>query len=295
MTKNMKRFLIFGALLAIGTAVFAQTASDFNVELTDDGTGVRIRGYTGTVLAVKIPAMIESMPVREIGSNAFERNRDITSVTFPAGITRIGKHAFSGCFNLTAVTLPAGLLSIEDNAFYMCPKLTRIDIPDSVTTIGAYAFGFYRQSPQKEGLTSVRLPKNLTVLGYNAFASCGALATVTFTGTALTEIPNSAFSRTIILETIVIPDSVTTIGKFAFWGCRNLTSVTLGAGIKLIGEEAFRFCSSLTTVTIPDSVTEIKRVDFDRQRDFDSGFEDCSKLGIAAQAAIKRRGYTGRF
>jgi hypothetical protein len=269
-----KTILVVVVVLATIATVFAQTAADFNVELTDDGAGVRIKGYTGKVTAVKIPATIEGMPVREIGKGAFF-NSNITSVTFPAGLTTIGERAFSAC-----------------------PELTDVVIPDSVTTIGVGAFGSSftaagQRTPQKTGLTSVRLPRNLTTLEAAAFSDCSSLTSVTFTGTALTEIPDFAFDGT-ALKTIIIPDVVTTIGEFAFWRCENLTSVTLGASITTIGDSAFLGCSSLATVTIPDSV---EKLTFLRRsgRGEDTAFYYCPKLGIGAQAAIKKRGYTGSF
>jgi hypothetical protein len=68
----MKKFFIFGALFVLGTALFAQTASDFEVALTEDGNGVVIKNYTGKVTnTIKIPASFEDLPVREIGEDAF--------------------------------------------------------------------------------------------------------------------------------------------------------------------------------------------------------------------------------
>ena len=56
---------------------------------------------------------------------------------------------------------------------------------------------------------------------------------------------------------IVIPNSVKSIGKSAFYGCSGLTSVTFGSGVTSIGNEAFSGCSGLTSVTIPNSVTSM--------------------------------------
>ena len=57
---------------------------------------------------------------------------------------------------------------------------------------------------------------------------------------------------------VTIPDSVTSIGGFAFYGCSNLTSVTIPDSVTSIGNSAFEYCESLTTITIPDSVTGIE-------------------------------------
>ena len=81
--------------------------------------------------------------------------------------------------------------------------------------------------------------------------------------TAIT-IPNSvtsigyyAFGYCTALTTVTIPNSVTSIGNYAFYGCSSLTSVTIPNSVTSIGENAFYNCTGLTSVTIPSSVTSI--------------------------------------
>ena len=64
------------------------------------------------------------------------------------------------------------------------------------------------------------------------------------------------------LKHIVIPNSVTSIGKWAFYDCNGLTSVTIGNSVTSIGDYAFRDCSSLISLRIPDSVTSIRNYAF---------------------------------
>ena len=56
---------------------------------------------------------------------------------------------------------------------------------------------------------------------------------------------------------IQIPDGVTNIGSFAFYGCSNLTSIVIPDSVKSIGDCAFDGCTGLTSISIPNSVTSI--------------------------------------
>ena len=81
-------------------------------------------------------------------------------------------------------------------------------------------------------------------------------------------IPHDCFSYDHYFEKIIIPDSVTSIGDYAFYNCSELTSVTISNSVTSIGYEAFCDCSGLKSVTIPDGVTSIG----------ERAFEDCSGL-----------------
>ena len=74
---------------------------------------------------------------------------------------------------------------------------------------------------------------------------------------SVTSIGSYAFYYCTSLTSVVIPDSVTSIGNYAFESCYNLTSVVIPDSVTSIGSEAFEYCRSLTSVEIPDSVTSI--------------------------------------
>ncbi|MDE6865890.1 MAG: leucine-rich repeat protein, partial [Muribaculaceae bacterium] len=94
---------------------------------------------------------------------------------------------------------------------------------------------------------------------------------------SVTSIGDYAFYDCTGLTSVTIPDSVTAIGKSAFNGCSGLTSVTIPNSVKTIGERAFYYCTGLTSVTIPNSVTSIG----------ENAFNSCSALTRAEFASIE--------
>ena len=76
-------------------------------------------------------------------------------------------------------------------------------------------------------------------------------------GNTVTSIGQDAFNQCTNLTSIAIPNSVTSIGSSAFYGCTNLTSVVIGNSVTSIGVSAFYECTNLTSVVIPNSVASI--------------------------------------
>ena len=194
--------------------------------------------------------------VTRIGDDAFAERTSLTSVTIPDSVTLIGNGAFSSCTSLTSVLIPDSVTTIGNYAFYNCYSLTSVTIGDSVTTIGNYAFCYCTS------LTSVTIGDSVTTIGNEAFLYCKSLTEFNGkfaedNGRILVIDGSLVVFAPAGLTEYSIPDSVTTIGKKAFYYCENLTSVTIHDSVTTIGEEAFYGCKSLTSVTIPDSVTMI--------------------------------------
>ena len=247
--------------------------------------------YTGNVV---IPESVtyngNSYPVTSIGNSAFRSCSGLTSVTIPNSVTSIGNYAFQSCSGLTSVTIPNSVTSIGEQAFYGCSGLTSVTIPNSVTSIGSYAFSGC------SGLKSVYIPNSVTSIGNSAFNGCSRLTSVTIPN-SVTSIGSAAFNncnniteiKVIVtnlsafcnnqvinlirsnfgkpvclideneneINELVIPEDVTSIGSYAFYGCSGLISVTIPNSVTSIGDNAFGSCNKLESVTIGPGVLSI--------------------------------------
>ena len=185
------------------------------------------------------------------------RNR-ITSVSFDNGITSIGSWAFYYCLNLVDVIIPNSITSIRNGAFFGCHSLSSIKIPNSVTNIATEAFGCH-------GLTSIIIESGNAV--YDSRDNCNAIIE-----TATNKLIQGCKST-------VIPNSVTSIGYMAFYGCRGPRSIKIPDSVTFIDEWAFHNCIDLTSVTIGNGVTTIARNAF-------SGFNGLESTKVESGNAV---------
>lgn len=216
------------------------------------------------------------MSFRIVDGELIDYTGDDTEVVIPAGVTSIGKSAFCDCKGLTRITIPDSVTNIGEHAFEGCMGLTKITIPDSVTSIGESAFLYC------EGLTSVVIGNGVTRIGDNAFCACENLTSVTI-GNSVKKIGASAFGECPGLKSIIIPDSVVALdyddyagGTFCY--CTNLTHVSIGKGLKKIGDCAFADCESLQEIVFHGNVTAIPK----------NAFEACPKFKVVIDKDLIR-------
>ena len=197
--------------------------------------------------------------VTRIGNYAFYYSTGLTSITLPESIEYINIYAFQGCSGLQRVSLSYSVLC-ESTAFSGCSGITDVFFSKKTRYISGNTF------------TSSPNIQNITVDDKNPFydsrGNCNAIIETSTNkmvfGGCDTVIPNSvtsigqyAFQNRTGLTSITIPNSVTSIGQSAFYYCSGLTSITIPNSVTSIGQYAFQNCTGLTSITIPDSVTSI--------------------------------------
>ena len=164
--------------------------------------------------------------VEVIGDYAFSNNASMESVSLGGGVKELGSFAFAGCSGMHGIELPTSLETIGYAAFYNS-GLTEIEVPASVTKIYPSAF-------EASSLTKAVIKAPIATLGTETFSKCGDLEEVVLPET-LTYIGPYAFFETDLSE-IYIPDSVLDIDVCAFY---NSDVAILGAA----GSYAEKFAS----------------------------------------------------
>ncbi len=200
--------------------------------------------------------------VTNITTLAFYRCNGLVSVQVPGSVTAIKNGTFRECNNLKKVILNEGVAKIEDSAFVFCSSLEQIKLPQSLMSIGSGAFD------NCTSLISVELPDN-AIISSNTFKECKNLSDIVISDTNNNYIVkngilyNKNMTRILcypagIKDTeFFVPDTVKTIGDFAFYGTKALESINIPDSVTNIGTDAFGECSGLKEVVIPDSVTSM--------------------------------------
>ncbi len=267
------------SVTTIGSNAFHDCTSLSSITIPNSITSIDKKVFYGCsgLTSVEIPNSVLS-----IGSEAFYGCDALTTLDIPASVTTIGGSAFEGCIGLTDMKIPENMTYIETRLFAGCSNLMSVFIPNSVTYIARDAF------TGCSSLASIALPDNLDYIGSYAFHDCISLTSITIPSSVNT-IDNQAFNgcsnlssiivdekNTIydsrdncnaIIETntnklilgcnkTVIPNSVSSIGYYAFYNCIGLSSVTIPQSMTNIDDNAFYDCTGLTSITVDENNTK---------------------------------------
>lgn len=241
---------------------------DFHGEYVIPNTTIHIgngafESCTG-LISVTIPDSVKT-----VGGSAFYGCSGLSSIAIPNSIADIGGYAFNGCSSLASIIIPNKIWRIGECVFGECTSLTSVVIPDSVIHIGEKVFY------NCHSLNFIEIPNSVRSIGHDAFRGCISLPVfdnIRYADTYLVEVVDTslitykikegtrfigefAFSRCRNLQSIIIPNSVTSIGRSAFdffsiSGRCGLKCIMIPSNVRYIGAYAFAGCHSLRSVTI---------------------------------------------
>ncbi|MDO4543142.1 MAG: leucine-rich repeat protein, partial [Clostridia bacterium] len=255
----------------IGERAFYGCTPMTTITIPDTVTSIGDEAFSGCSKLNQ--AIFKGAPPDEFGKDVFDYNQGVTLYYLPeyeALWSPNGETTWNG-YNIDNVNAKDYKYIVSDGAVTITKYLGTdrdIKIP---ATIGEYpvtniAADTFRYCPL---LSSVIIPHSVTNIAVSTFNNCKELKSITVdqANTVYKDIDGMLFSKD---ETelvlcpqgkrpikYVTPDSVISIGDYAFYNCTALTEIAIPGSVTSIGDGAFSACSSLTEVTIPDSVTSI--------------------------------------
>ena len=225
--------------------------------------------------------------VTSISDYAFYGYSTLMSVVLHENVTSIGGHAFAGCYNLKEIVIPSSVTEIRYGAFSGCDSLKSVIIPDTVTWMDDAVFSGC------ESLISVDIGDGVPYIGERVFAKCDNLQSVVI-GSGVTEIDQLLFEECYNLTNIIVDPNnkayqsidgnlYTKDGKglLQYAVGKTQTSFDVPDGVTTIGGYAFYGCTNLQAVSIPDSVVCIQRYAFENSGVQYNYYGCCKYLGNA--------------
>ena len=234
----------------------------------------------------KLKKVIIPDSVKGISDEAFHNCSSLTEIELPDSLEYIKELAFSGCTSLRQITIPDKVSKIGDRCFDGCKSLEQVHMPSALQTLGNKVFvgcdklksinipkGIINTIPEQSFSPSATL-EHVTVDGEISAALANALAIAHYGGNdneifyivdgvllgysgtdteiiipnTVTEIGKRAFANSVKLTDVLIPNSVTRIAENAFYGQNELTHIEIPGSVKSIGQMAFSNCTKLKDI-----------------------------------------------
>lgn len=230
--------------------------------------------------------------ITQIGSACFADFVYTSYASLPSTLEVILNSVFRDCKYLDINGLPEGLKSIGEYSFYKTDLSSVTKLPDTLETIGERCFtgtnisiSYLPSSITAMGdwvfsgctkITSMSLPSHMSRIPEGTFSGCSSLSKVTLPP-AVKTIERYAFNSTALTE-VILPNTVTELGSYAFDNCSDLKTVSLSDGMTEMPYLGFWNCTALESVFIPASITEFNKP-------FSGKYPNMTIYGFAGSAA----------
>ena len=242
------------AINTLGSHVFQNCTDLTAIGLPASLTSVPEYAFYGCTNLVSV-AMQTTTQLETIEKYAFYNCNKLASIDIPATVTYIKTFAFGYCTSLSSLEFPTPntTLQIGGSVFRGCTGLTSVTFSEGITRIDTQAFAYCT------GLTSIAIPASVTVIGTNPFQGCTALASITVDANNQRYDSRNGCNAIILTsnavlysgcKTTVVPDDISIISRYAFFGCTGLTSVKIPSSLTEIKEYAFYGCTGLSTMHV---------------------------------------------
>ena len=304
---SLKTVIISNNCTSIAKYAFYDCSSLRSLTLPFVGGSATTNQYLGYVfgkskdyvdcLSLSLEQVVLTDKCNLIPCEGFYNCSSLTSIVIPNGMAAIGADAFYGCSSLNYNEYDNGMyLGNDHNPYLYLAKakntsITSCEINCDCEFVGGNAFkdcqslayniyenGRYLGNDHNPYLCLIKGNQNSDNVSYKINNECKFIldsAFENYTSLSSIIIPDSvvsigsfAFSRCIELTTVTIGNNVTSIGALTFFGCSKLTSITIPNNVIIIAQGAFSYCSSLTSINLPDGITSIGN----------SVFSGCSSL-----------------
>ncbi len=295
--ENIKSIVLPNSVVKIGDRAFKGLANLESVTLSSSLETIGTSAFQDctALTAIEIPNSVKTF-----SADAFKGCTNLSSATLGDSIRTLGAYSFSNCINLDSIVIPNSVATLEDGVFLGCTKLSYVSLGDSVKYAGHYVFdrcdslqtvnvnnleimyniqygGGRNGNPfnlasklllKGKEVTELVIPENLTTINNGFFYNFYKNVTSVIIPNSVETIGGSAFLGWPKLVSVSIGDSVTTIGSNAFWGCPALVSVSVGNSVKTIEGSCFSGCTNLESIKLGESLQTIGS----------NAFENCSNL-----------------